>query len=129
MADNPQGGVETKKKEKTKKGNFIYRDTMALVDGKFVVCCFGRQTVIKSIGYNQTSIFYISMSSPSSPFQSIFVNALTFKLVISSISLVHFSMKSKAQKRRTGPFDQICHTNSSPPPFPLPSVFLVSPAT
>lgn len=40
MVDNPQGasrGVETKK-EKTKKGNFIHRDTMALVDGKFVVC-------------------------------------------------------------------------------------------
>lgn len=29
MGDNPRGGGN--KKEKTKKGNFIYRDTMALV--------------------------------------------------------------------------------------------------
>lgn len=47
MGDSPQGEVETKK-EKTKKGNFIYRDTMALIGWETCCLLFWQTTVIQS---------------------------------------------------------------------------------
>lgn len=71
MVDNPQG-VETKK-EKTKKGNFIYRDTMALVDGKFVVW----QTDSNQKKWLQSDFNLLYQYELSKlPFHSIFINAL-----------------------------------------------------
>lgn len=73
MGDSPQGEVETKK-EKTKKGNFIYRDTMALIGWETCCLLFWQTTVIQR-NWLQSVFVNALHSSSSFPLSLLYISA------------------------------------------------------